>query len=232
MSSFSERVKGGLIVSCQALADEPLHSSYIMSKMALAAKVGGAVGIRANTVTDIQAIKNEVELPIIGIIKKVYGESNVYITPTLKEVRELCECGVDVIAIDATKRERPDRDNIRNIVSKIKSEYPNVLLMADISDLEEAIYADNCGFDYVGTTLRGYTEYTKGDNIQDNDFQFLRDVLERVKVPVIAEGNVDTPEKAFRCLELGALAVVTGGAITRPQLITKKFVDYIKAGKV
>lgn len=228
VNDFINKVKGGLIVSCQALEDEPLHSSFIMSKLALAAKVGGAIGIRANTVSDIKAINREVDLPVIGIIKKVYGDSNVYITPTMKELRELCEINVDVIALDATKRERPDGNNVKALVNDIKTEYPNVLLMADISDVEEAKLAEAYGFDFVGTTLHGYTDYTKGMNIEDNDFEFLKDVIASVNIPVIAEGNVDTPQKAKRCLELGALAVVTGGAITRPQLITKKFVDGIK----
>ncbi|MGL5378959.1 N-acetylmannosamine-6-phosphate 2-epimerase [Clostridium sp.] len=226
--SFIEKVRGGLIVSCQALDDEPLHSSFIMGRMARAAKIGGAIGIRANTIEDIREIKKEVDLPVIGIIKKVYGESNVYITPTLKEIRELCNLGiVDVIAIDATKRDRPDGSDLFEVVRTIKSEFKDVLLMADISDLEEAIIAENYGFDFVGTTLYGYTDYTKGLNIEDNDFEFLKKVIKAINIPVIAEGNVDTPIKAKRCLELGALAVVTGGAITRPQLITKKFVDEI-----
>lgn len=222
---FIKQVKGGLIVSCQALEDEPLHSSFIMSKMALAAKMGGAVGIRANTVEDIRAIKNEVDLPIIGIIKRNYGDCQVYITPTMKEVDELCEEGVHVIAIDATKRERPDGKSLKEFIKEIKTKYPNQLLMADTSDLEEAKLAEEYGFDFIGTTMHGYTEYTKGMDIQNNDFQFLKDVLNNVNIPVIAEGKVDTPEKAKKCLELGALAVVTGGAITRPQQITKKFVD-------
>ncbi|WP_207654950.1 N-acetylmannosamine-6-phosphate 2-epimerase [Haloimpatiens massiliensis] len=221
------KIKGGLIVSCQALEDEPLHSSFIMSKMALAAKIGGAVGIRANTVEDIKAIKCEVDLPIIGIIKRTYGECSVYITPTMKEVDELCKEGVHIIAIDATKRERPDGKKLCEFVKEIKNKYPNQLLMADISDLEEARLAEACGFDFVGTTMHGYTEYTKGMDIQDNDFEFLMQVLDNVKIPVISEGKVDTPEKAKKCLKRGALAVVTGGAITRPQLITKKFVDEI-----
>lgn len=226
--SFMEKVKGGLIVSCQALDDEPLHSSFIMSKMALAAKMGGAVGIRANTVEDINAIKSEVDLPIIGIIKRNYGECNVYISPTMKEIDELCTEGVDVIAIDATKRERPDGKSLKDFVKEIKDKHPSQLLMADTSDLEEAKLAEEYGFDFVGTTMHGYTDYTKGLDIQDNDFEFLKDVLNSVNIPVIAEGKVDTPKKAKKCLELGVLAVVTGGAITRPQQITKKFVDGIQ----
>lgn len=103
-----EQIKGGLIVSCQALEDEPLHDSYIMSRMAFAASEGGAVGIRANTVEDIKEIKNTVNLPLIGIIKKVYPDSDVYITPTTDEVDALYNEGVDIIAVDATNRPRPN----------------------------------------------------------------------------------------------------------------------------
>lgn len=203
----------GLIVSCQALSNEPLHSSFIMSKMALAAKEGGAVGIRANSVEDILAIKNEVDLPIIGIIKRDYESLIPYITPTMKEVDELAEINVDVIAIDATINQ-----NIEFIKEVIKK-YPNQKFMADISTVEEGVRAEELGFDYIGTTLVGYTEQSKGLN----NFEVLNELISKCIKPIIAEGNFDTPEKARKAMECGAYAVVVGGAITRPQLITKKF---------
>lgn len=216
-----DKIKGKLIVSCQALEDEPLHSSYIMGRMAYAAQVGGASGIRANTVSDIKEIKKTVDLPIIGIIKRVYDNCpNLYITPTMKEIDELMEEGVDIIALDGTKRVRPDSKKLADFVKEIKEKYPNQLLMADVSDVEEAINAEKIGFDIVGTTLVGYTEYTKGSV----PLEELKKVIGAVKVPVIAEGNMDTPEKARKAIELGAFAVVVGGAITRPQEITRKFV--------
>lgn len=215
-----EKVKGKLIVSCQALEDEPLHSSFIMGRMAYAALTGGASGIRANTVSDIQEIKKNVELPIIGIIKKQYGDNQVYITPTMNEIDALAVEGVDIIALDGTKRERPDGNTLENLMKEAKRKYPNQLFMADISSVEEAIEAERVGFDIVGTTLVGYTEYTKGNN----PLTELEKVIKAVKVPVIGEGNIDTPVKAKKALEIGAYAVVVGGAITRPQQITKKFV--------
>lgn len=216
-----EALRGKLIVSCQALPEEPLHSSYIMSRMAYAAYVGGASGIRANTVSDIREIKKTVDLPIIGIIKEVYGENPVYITPTMKEISALVAEGVDIIAIDATKRERPDGNTLENLMKAAKEKYPTQLFMADISSVEEAIEAERLGFDFVGTTLVGYTEYTKGNL----PLVELEKVIQAVSLPVIGEGNLDTPEKAKKALDLGAFAVVVGGAITRPQQITKKFVD-------
>lgn len=208
-----------LIVSCQALEDEPLHSSYIMSKMALAAYQGGASGIRANSVADIQAIKKEVNLPIIGIIKQDYDDSEVRITPTLKEVQELYEEGVDVIAFDATNRVRPHNEELTTFISKVKERFPEQKLMADVSTVEEAIHAEACGVHIVATTLVGYTEDTKGNS----PLQTLEEILQSVDISVIAEGNMDTPEKAGRAVDLGASSVVVGSAITRPQEITRKF---------
>ena len=128
-----DKIKGGLIVSCQALASEPLYDSYIMSKMALAAKLGGAVGIRANTVVDIKAIKEKVDLPLIGIIKQEYDDSDVYITPTMKEVDALVETGCEIIAIDATNRLRPNGETLEAFFTKVREKNPNQLLMSDTS---------------------------------------------------------------------------------------------------
>ncbi|GAA0463927.1 N-acetylmannosamine-6-phosphate 2-epimerase [Alkalibacillus silvisoli] len=208
-----------LIVSCQALEDEPLHSSFIMSKMALAAYQGGASGIRANTVADIQAIKKEVNLPIIGIIKQDYNDSEVRITPTVKEVQDLFEEGVDIIAFDATARARPNNVTFESFFNEVKTRFPEQKFMADVSTVEEAVHAEKCGVDIVATTLVGYTADTEGEE----PLKTLQGVLQTTNLPVIAEGNMDTPEKAKRALELGATAVVVGGAITRPQNITKKF---------
>ncbi|AVQ17314.1 N-acetylmannosamine-6-phosphate 2-epimerase [Fusobacterium gonidiaformans] len=224
MKERIEALRGKLIVSCQALQEEPLHSSYIMSRMAYAAYVGGASGIRANTVVDIHEIKKTVDLPIIGIIKEVYGDNPVYITPTMKEISALVTEGVDIIAIDGTKRERPDGNTLEALMKEAKEKYPKQLFMADISSVEEAVEAERLGFDFVGTTLVGYTEYTKGNL----PLVELEKVLKAVSIPVIGEGNLDTPEKAKNALQLGAFAVVVGGAITRPQQITKKFVDEMK----
>lgn len=218
----------GLIVSCQALEDEPLHSSFIMGRMALAAKQGGAVGIRANSKEDILEIKRNVNLPIIGIVKRDYEDSEIYITPTMKEVDELMESGVEIIALDATNRLRPNKVTLTDFVSEIRKKYKDVLLMADCSTYEEAVNADKLGFDFIGTTLVGYTEKSKGIHINSNDFELIKNILKSVSKPVIAEGNIDTPKKARRVLEIGCYSVVVGSIITRPQIITGKFVDEIK----
>lgn len=207
----------GLIVSCQALPDEPLYSSFIMGKMALAAKEGGAVGIRANTVADIKAIKAEVDLPIIGIIKQDYDNMIPYITPTMKEIDALVEENIHAIALDATINQS------ENFLKEVLNKYPNQKFMADISTIEEGLRAESLGFQFVGTTLVGYTEQSKNMN----NFEVLSTLIEKCKIPVIAEGNFDTPEKARKALEMGAYSVVVGSAITRPQLITKRFAEEV-----
>ncbi len=222
------QIKGKLIVSCQALAHEPLHSSFIMGRMARAAKEGGAAGIRANTKADIAEIKKNVSLPIIGIVKQDYPDSKVYITPTIKEVDEVVESGADIIALQATDDLRPDSKTLETFFNEIKAKYPEQILMADCSTINEAIFADQLGFDFIGTTLVGYTKQSQNLKIEDNNFYIIRQILASVKHPVIAEGNINTPEKAKKVLELGCYSVVVGSIITRPQIITRTFVDAIE----
>lgn len=223
-----EELRHKLIVSCQALPDEPLHSDFIMARMAVAAKEGGASGIRANSVVDIAAIQKAVDLPIIGIIKRDYEGADVYITATMKEVDELMTVRPDIIAIDATTSTRPNGESLKEFFQKVKEKYPNQLWMADCSTIDEMLTADQLGFDYIGTTLVGYTKQSQGDKIESNDFEIIRKALSQLSHPLIAEGNIDTPDKVHRVLELGAYSVVVGSAITRPQLITKKFVEATK----
>lgn len=225
MDQRLEQLRGHLIVSCQALPHEPLHSSFIMGRMARAAAEGGAMGIRANTKEDIAEIQKNVELPVIGIVKRDYDDSKVYITPTMKEIDELMEVKPEIIAIDATGDLRPGNVTLDDFYADIRKKYPNQLLMADCSTIEEAVHADELGFDFIGTTLVGYTDQSRGDKIEENDFEIIRTILSKVKHHVIAEGNINTPEKAKRVIELGCCSVVVGSIITRPQLITKSFTE-------
>ena len=223
-----EELRHKLIVSCQALPDEPLHSDFIMARMAVAAKEGGASGIRANSVVDIAAIQKAVDLPIIGIIKRDYEGADVYITATMKEVDELMTVRPNIIALDATTSTRPNGESLKEFFQKAKEKYPDQLWMADCSTIDEMLTADQLGFDFIGTTLVGYTKQSQGDKIESNDFEIIRKALSKLSHPLIAEGNIDTPDKVHRVLELGAYSVVVGSAITRPQLITKKFVEATK----
>ena len=221
-----ERIRGGLIVSCQALEDEPLHSSYIMSRMAFAAYEGGAVGIRANTAEDITEIRKVVSLPVIGIVKQVYDGCDVYITPTMKEVDDLAATGVEIIAMDATKRPRPDGRPIAEFFREVRAKYPDQLFMADCSCIEEWLHAAEIGFDLIGTTMASYTPYTKGTSIPD--FNMMKTLVEKSGKPVIAEGGIWSPAELKQALDTGALAAVVGTAITRPREITRRYVEAIQ----
>lgn len=228
MKKELEQLRGKLIVSCQALPEEPLHSSYIMGRMAVAAKEGGAAGIRANTKEDIAEIKKNVDLPIIGIVKRNYPDSEIYITPTMKEIEELMEVKPDIIALDATSAMRPGNQTLEEFYQEIRKAYPDQALMADCSTVEEALHADELGFDFIGTTLVGYTKQSAELKIENNDFEIIREILKKVSHEVIAEGNINTPEKLRRVMDLGVCSVVVGSAITRPQLITKTFVEALE----
>lgn len=228
MDKRLESLKGKLIVSCQALPHEPLHSSFIMGRMAVAAKEGGARGIRANTKEDIAEIKSRVDLPVIGIVKRDYEDSKVYITTTMKEVSELMEVQPEIIAMDATGTLRPGGKTLDEFFHEVKARYPQQLFMADCSTVEEALHADELGFDFIGTTMVGYTEQSKELRIETNDFEIIREILAKAKHPVIAEGNINTPEKVKRVIELGCFSVVVGSIITRPQLITKSFAEVLE----
>jgi N-acylglucosamine-6-phosphate 2-epimerase len=219
-----QQIKGRIIVSCQALSDEPLHGSDIMAKMAIAAEQGGAAAIRANSKEDIIAIKKVTPLPIIGIVKRDYPDNDVFITPTLKEVQELLEAKTDVVTIDATSRQRPGNLSLEEMVNYIRNQSKGYI-MADISTFEEGVMAIELGVDFISTTLSGYTSYSP--QIEQPDFDLIERLSKIEKIPVIAEGRIATPAQAKKALELGAFSVVVGSAITRPQLITKRFVEEV-----
>lgn len=219
-----DRIHKGLIVSCQALEDEPLFGAEMMAKMAKSAEVGGAVGIRANGAKDIVAIKKATTLPIIGIIKREYEDSNIYITPTLKEVQELMEIGVDLVALDATRRKRPDGQTLESLVSYMKEHGQHI--MADISTIEEGLYAASLGVDCISTTLSGYTPYSPQHH--EPDYTLLKEAVRNMTIPVFAEGKIQTPSQAVQMLRYGAHAVVVGSAITRPQLITQRYAEEMR----
>jgi len=221
-----ETIEGRLIVSCQALHDEPLHSPFVMGRMALAAMEGGAAGIRANSPEDVVEIKKTVDLPVIGLYKRSYPDSEVYITATMAEIDAMAASGCDVIAMDATDRIHPGGFSIDALFSQARKAYPHMIFMADCSTFEECIHAAEIGFDLVGTTLRSYTSYTK--NVRIPDFELMRQLKKSLRVPFVAEGGIWNPEEARLAIECGAFAVVVGSAITRPQLITERFAKAVE----
>ena len=218
-----DKIKGGLIVSCQALPEEPLHGSEMMAHMAYAAAEGGASGIRSNTPEDILAIKKMTSLPVIGIIKKDYPDSEVYITPTMKEVDALVAAGPEIIAMDATDRVRPAGESLEHFFGKVRKKYPDKVFMADCSCYEDGVRAQKLGFDIVGTTLCSYTAATKGTPIPSYDM--IHRLTADLDIPVIAEGGIWEVGQFKKVWEEKVLAVVIGTAITRPRDITRRFVN-------
>ncbi len=219
---FIAQVRGRLIVSCQALEDEPLHGAAIMARMALAAAQGGAAAIRANGVDDIRAIRQMVSLPIIGLYKA--GDEGVYITPTIEHVHAVLDAGADVVAFDATHRPRPNGETTADFIRAIHAR--GGLALADVSTLAEGLQAQAFGADFVAPTLAGYTDYSA--QLEGPDIDLIQQLVTQLSVPVIAEGRIRTPQEAAQALQTGALAVVVGSAITRPQLITAEFARAMK----
>ena len=215
-----DQIKGKLVISCQALPGEPLHSPMIMGRMALAAKNAGAAGIRAQGVPDIIEIKQVTGLPVIGIIKRNYPDSEVFITATKKEVQELLATDCEMIALDATIRPRPNGELLQDLLDQIHA--ANRLAMADCSTVEEAKIAEEMGFDCVSTTLAGYTSYST--QTSGPDVELVKQLVKDCQIPVIAEGKIHTPEQLKEIMDLGVYSAVVGGAITRPQEIAQRFI--------
>lgn len=226
IDALKQQLKGKLIVSCQTFEGEPIHGEGIVVKMAQCAKWADAAGIRANEPKNVKDIKAAVGLPVIGIWKVVQPGCDVYITPTMDAVDALVEAGSDIVALDATDRISHDGRKAYELIADIKKKYPNLPIMADISTVDEGINAEAWGADFIGTTLSGYTKHsvkTDGPN-----FELVEKLCERFADKVIAEGKINCPQEAVRCIQLGALCVVVGGAITRPHLTAQRFVSLLK----
>jgi len=225
MNELISRLEKRFIVSCQALEDEPLHSPDMMAAMASAAEEGGAAGIRANSPQDIAMIKTRCSLPVIGLYKKHYPDSSIYITPTMKEVEEVVAAGADLVAIDATRMRRPGGASLEEAVRRIRERFPETPIVGDVSTFEEGVAAMELGIDLISTTLSGYTPYSKQQ--ADPDIELVASLAALGRTPVIAEGRIWTVEQCLQCYDVGAYAVVVGTAITRPREITRRFVEAI-----
>lgn len=222
-------LRGGLIVSCQARGDNPLRGSIYMLAMARAAVVGGAVAIRAEGPDDIRAIAGAVSVPVIGLWKAEYADSEIYITPSLREVKAVLEAGAHIVAVDATNRVRPGGEPaaaVERLVSSIHD--AGRLAMADVSTLDEALAAEALGFDLIATTLSGYTSYSPQSSAPD--LALVRAAASRCRRPVVAEGRFWEPGSAAEALALGAFAVTVGTAITDPRRIAQRFVHAMERG--
>lgn len=224
-----DTMKGTIIVSCQATPGEPLYlkDQSMMYLMARAAKQAGAKMIRTSSKRDIIEIKDETGLPVIGLIKREYPGYMGRITMTMREVDECMEALADIVSIDCTNTPRGDGLTAPEFLRQVKQKYPNIIIMADCATLEEAVAAYEAGSDLVGSTMNGYTPETahcKGDP----NYELVQQMICALPCPVIAEGRVHTPEQARRMLEIGAWAVVVGGAITRPLEIASRFMNAVK----
>ncbi len=224
---ITRTLQGGLIVSCQSEPPEPFARPTLILAMAQAALMGGAVGIRSNLPRNVAYLLKNLDVPVIGLYKKHYPGSDVFITPTLNELKALIRTNVPIIALDATQRKRPKGHSLRQMVQFART-HNSCLLMADVSTVEEGVLAAELGFDFISTTLAGYTKYTQDRfNPYEPDFALLEQLVKEVgdRIPVVAEGRIWQPEQAKKCLEFGAFAVVVGTAITRPWVLTKRFVQ-------
>ena len=212
--------RGGLIVSCQARPDNPLHGPMFMAAMARAAAEAGAIAIRANGAADIAAIRAAVDLPIIGIRKRATPGFDVEITPALRDVEEIVGSGAQAVALDATGRSR-DGEELPALIAGIKARW-GCTIMADIATVAQGERAAALGCDLVATTLSGYT--ADSPRLPGPDFDLIAALVARVAVPVIAEGRFTTPDETRRAIALGARAVVVGTAITNPREIARRFI--------
>ena len=224
-SEWLPSIKGKLVVSCQALEDEELFGAEIMARMARAVQRGGACAIRANTPIDIRAIRQAVDLPIFGLYKAWVPGFDIYITPTLAHAVQVAEAGADAVCIDATQRPRPGGSSLEAFIQQIHTE-THLPVLADVSTLQEGQRAQDSGAEMVSTTLSGYTPYSR--QTKGPDTRLVTELVFNLSVPVLAEGRYHTPDQADRAIQLGAYAVIVGGAITRPAEITRRFVDKLE----
>ncbi len=222
MNAMIESLKGRLVVSVQAYPGEPMREPGTIARIARAAEIGGAAAIRCQGLADIAAIKGQVKIPVIGLWKE--GDKGIYITPTLRHARACSLAGADIVAIDATRRPRPDGRTFAEVVAALHAE--DILVMADCGSMEDARMAYEAGADILSSTLAGYSgerETTVGP-----DLELLREMVAAFDRPVICEGRVHTPEQAKAAMDAGAWSVVVGTAITHPTTITSWFVTAVE----
>ncbi len=217
------QLKNGLIVSCQPDENGLFSDVNFIVEFARASEQGGAVGIRTEGYENIKAVKEKVNIPVIGLIKAKYPNGDVLITPDFNAVEKIIEAGADIVAIDVTGRE-----GRYEFFKMVRNEFKDVIFLADISTFEEGVKAFELGADMIATTLSGYTSHTKNSfKKYEPDFGLVEQLVKNLSIPVIAEGRIWTVEQAKKMFEIGAYAVVVGSAITRPRLIVQRFVEAI-----
>jgi len=228
MNKILNQLQNQLIVSCQAEGNSPFNNPEDVAKFAICAEMGGAAGIRTEGIEKARAIRARVSLPLIGLVKTEFEDGSVRITGREKDVKDLMDAGCDMVAIDGTNRQREGMTG-PEFIRTMKQKH-NVLVMADIATFEQGLACAEAGADCLSTTLSGYTPETSGNDLSGPDLELIKKLNEHFagRIPVIAEGRYNTPELASQAIKAGAWAIVTGSAITRPQVITKWFYDAIK----
>ncbi len=223
MKEIFQKLKGGLIVSCQAEGDSPFNSPEGVTMFAKAAQSAGAAGIRSEGIDKTRAIIKNIGLPVIGLVKSKFENGYVRITGSFKDVEELLSIGVDIIAVDGTFRKREGKTG-PEFISALKGKH-DCIVMADISSFDEGIACAEAGADCVSSTLSGYTPDSNNNGKDAPDFDLVRKLSSSLKIPVFAEGRINSPEMAVKMKQSGAWSIVVGSAITRPSIITGWYVD-------
>ena len=227
MANQIERLKNGVIVLCHAEGDEPFNFPNYIAAFAKAAEMGGAVGIRVQGTDNIKSVRSTVKLPIIGISRGSYADGWALITPDVSAVESLISAGADIVALDVTQRVRPNGMDGFEFLELLRKRF-RIPLIADVSTYIEGVRATELGADMIATTLSGYTQYTEDRADDFPDFNLIERLTAEIHIPVIAEGRIWTPSEAAHALKCGAYAVVVGSAITRPRIITQRFVEVLK----
>ncbi len=216
----------GLIVSVQAPEGSPLRDPDVIAAMAEACLRNGASGIRLESPEHIGAVRRRCpDALIVGLWKRTYPDSSVYITPGWEEIRAVWGAGADVVALDATERHRPGGEDLEQLINRARREL-GASLMADVDSVANGLRAADLGCNWVGTTLYGYTEATAARH--PPAWELLTELKQKLPpaVSLICEGGIASPQQARQALDAGADAVVVGTAITGVDL---QVAAYVKA---
>ncbi|WP_043562969.1 N-acetylmannosamine-6-phosphate 2-epimerase [Actinomyces israelii] len=219
MSDPIEALRGGLVVSCQAYPGEPMLHPETMVQVAQSVVGGGAAGVRLKGLEDLRLARPLLDVPIIGLVKT--GHEDVYITPMLKDALAVAGTGCDIVAVDGTRRPRPDGRTLAETLAELKRQFPRVTVMADCGSLEDGLAALDAGADVIGTTLAGYTGERPATDGPDLDL--IEELAGRAEAPIVAEGRIHDAAAAAAAFQRGATAVTVGTAITHPASITRWF---------
>ncbi len=219
------QLQGGLVVSCQAPPESPLHDPTVIAAIAQASVDQGAVAVRIDTPSHIRAVHQQISAPIIGLWKRQIDGYEIYITPKLDHAVSVANAGADIIAVDATQRLRPESETLQFLIEQIHKQL-NKPVMADVDSLDAAIAAEKAGADLIGTTLYGYTKATR--NQTPPNFDLLSQMVKKLSVPVVCEGGISSPDMAKQALDLGAYTVVVGTAITGIETLVHKYSQILK----